>query len=109
MTEHYLSAEPTHSRWNRALPPRLTISPGDTVHFECVDSSGTQVHPGMTAAEFLRIDRDRIHALTGPIFVQGAEPGDVLQIDVLEIAHKGWGWSSIISGLGFLKDRFSGP
>jgi len=48
MTEHKLSNEPTHSRWNRALPPRLTIDSGDTVHFECVDSSGAQVRPGMT-------------------------------------------------------------
>jgi acetamidase/formamidase len=109
MAEHNLSAEPTHSRWNRALPPRLGISPGDTVHFECLDSSGAQVHPRMTLAEFLGIDRGRIHALTGPVFVQGAEPGDVLQVDVLEVRHKGWGWSSVIAGLGFLKERFSDP
>src|SRR6202035_4019228 len=59
--------------------------------------------------EYLKIDRDRIHALTGPIFVEGAEPGDVLQVDVLEVAHKGWGWTSVVSGLGFLKQRFSDP
>jgi acetamidase/formamidase len=109
MAEHFLSAEPTHSRWNRALQPRLTIIPGDTVHLECVDASGAQVRPGMSVAEFLTIDRGRIHALTGPVSVQGAEPGDVLQIDVLEVAHKGWGWSSVIAGLGFLKERFAEP
>jgi acetamidase/formamidase len=109
MAEFALSAEPIHSRWNRALEPRLHIVPGDTVHLECLDSSGAQVHPAMTAAEFLKVDRGRIHALTGPIFVEGSEPGDVLQIDVLEVAHKGWGWSSVIAGLGFLKDRFSQP
>ena len=109
MAEHILSAQPTHSRWNRAIPPRLTIAPGDTVHMECVDSSGAQVHPKMTLDGFLKIDRGLIHALTGPIFVEGAEPGDVLQIDVLEVAHKGWGWSSVIGGLGFLKQRFSSP
>jgi acetamidase/formamidase len=109
MADHVLSAEPTHSRWNRALPTRLRIAPGDTVHLECHDASGAQVQPGMTVAGFLGIDRGRIHALTGPIFVQGAEPGDVLQIDVLEVAHKGWGWSSVIAGLGFLKERFAEP
>jgi len=83
MADHNLSANPTHSRWNRALPPRLSIAPGDTVHFECLDASGAQVHPGMTLAEFLAIDRGRIHALTGPVFIEGAEPGDVLQIDVI--------------------------
>jgi acetamidase/formamidase len=109
MAEHSLSAEPTHSRWNRALSPRLRIASGDTVHLECVDSSGAQVHPAMTLPEYLKIDRNKIHALTGPIFIDGAGPGDVLEIDVLEVAHKGWGWTSVVSGLGFLKERFAQP
>jgi acetamidase/formamidase len=109
MAEHSLSAVPTHSRWNRALHPRLSIAPGDTVHMECVDSSGSQVHPGMTLLEYLKINRDLIHALTGPIFVEGAEPGDVLQVDVLEVEHKGWAWTSVVGGLGFLKQRFTDP
>jgi acetamidase/formamidase len=109
MSEFKLSAEPTHSRWNAALAPRLTIASGDVVEFECQDSSGAQVHPGMSVEEFQGIDRGRIHALTGPVAVVGAEPGDVLQIDVLEVQHKGWGWSSVIPGLGFLKQRFTEP
>lgn len=109
MAEHTLSAEPTHSRWNRTLKPRLHIASGDTVRMECVDSSGAQCHPSMTLAEYLKIDRDKIHALTGPIFVEGAEPGDVLQVDILDVAHKGWGWTSVVNGLGFLKQRFSEP
>jgi acetamidase/formamidase len=109
MATYTLSAEPTHSLWNAALPARLAIAPGDTVHFECQDSSGAQVHSGMTTVEFQGIDRGRIHALTGPVFIEGAEPGDVLQIDVLDVRHKGWGWSSVIPGLGFLKQRFSEP
>ncbi|HTX15328.1 MAG TPA: acetamidase/formamidase family protein [Candidatus Baltobacteraceae bacterium] len=109
MAEHKLLANPTHSVWNRALPPRLHIQPGDTVHMECLDSSGAQVHPKMTLSEYLAIDRNRIHALTGPIYVERAEPGDVLQVDVLKVAHRGWGWSSVIKGLGFLKERFNEP
>jgi len=109
MAEHKLSAEPTHSRWNADLPPRLTIDSGDTVHFECQDSSGAQVHPAMTVGEFQNIDRGRIHALTGPVAIHGASIGDVLQIEVLEVRHKGWGWSSVIPGLGFLKERFAEP
>ncbi len=109
MAEHTLSALPTHSRWNADLPPRLTIAPGDTVHFECQDASGAQVHPGMTVDDFQSIDRGRIHALTGPVAIHGAQPGDVLQIDILDVTHKGWGWSSVIPGLGFLKQRFTEP
>lgn len=106
---HQLQAEPTHSVWDRNLAPRLHIASGDIVEVHCVDASGGQVHPGMTASEYLAIDRTRIHALTGPIWVDGADPGDVLQIDVMETHHFGWGWSSVIEGLGFLKDRFCEP
>jgi acetamidase/formamidase len=109
MRQHKLSAAPTHSVWDRSLTPRLHIDPGDEVYFECVDSSGVQVRPGMAVEDYLAIDRTRIHALTGPVYVNGAEPGDVLEIDVLEIQHHGWGWSSVVEGLGFLKDRFREP
>jgi acetamidase/formamidase len=60
----------------------------------------------MSAEEFLSIDRTRIHSLTGPIAINGAEPGDVLEVEVLETRHHGWGWSSVTPGLGFLKERF---
>ena len=109
MTTHALCAEPTHSRWDRSLAPRLSIEPGDEVQIECLDASGAQVRPGMTTQQFRLIDRTRIHALTGPIWIGGAEPGDVLEIEVLATRHSGWGWSSVVEGLGFLKDRFRDP
>jgi acetamidase/formamidase len=109
MAEHRLTAEPTHSRWNRAIPPRLTIANGDTVHMSCLDASGGQVQPGSSVEDFLAIDRGRIHALTGPIRIDGAQPGDVLEIQVLEVRHLGWGWTSVIQGLGFLKEQFTEP
>ena len=109
MSEHTLAAEPTHSVWDRSLEPRLRIEPGDEVQIECVDASGGQVQPEMTTEEYLKIDRTRIHALTGPIWIEGAEPGDVLEIDVLFTRHAGWGWSSVVEGLGFLKERFREP
>ena len=109
MAEHHLSAEPTHSRWNRALAPRLTIAPGDTVYMSCTDASGGQVRPGLSLEDYLTIDRGRIHALTGPIAIEGAEPGDVLEVRVLAVEHRGWGWTSVIPGLGFLKEQFNQP
>lgn len=109
MREHILSAEPTHSVWDRSLGPRLRVGSGDEVQIECTDASGGQVKPGMTTAEYLQIDRTKIHALTGPIWMEGAEPGDVLQVDVLSTRHAGWGWTSVIEGLGFLKERFHEP
>ncbi|MGA2806494.1 MAG: acetamidase/formamidase family protein [Terracidiphilus sp.] len=109
MKELTLSARPTHSVWDRSLEPRVCIKPGVELLIECLDASGGQVRPGMSVDEFAGIDRARIHALTGPIWVEGAAPGDVLQIDVLSTRHGGWGWTSVVPGLGFLKDRFQKP
>ena len=67
------------------------------------------MYPAMTTAQYLAIDRTRIHALSGPVWIEGAEPGDDLEVDVLSTRHAGWGWSSVIEGLGFLKDRFREP
>ena len=107
MATHHLTADTTHSVWSRDLEPRLTIAAGDTVHLACHDATGDQITATSTLAEYLAIDRNRIHALTGPVFVEGAEPGDVLEIEILEVAHKGWGWTSTIPGLGFLDQRFT--
>lgn len=109
MKEHVLTAEPTHSVWDRSIEARLHIDAGDEVQITCVDASGRQVYAGMGTDEYLGIDRTRIHALTGPIWINRADAGDVLEIDVLSTRHHGWGWSSVVEGLGFLKKRFSDP
>ena len=64
---------------------------------------------GHDGGEFLTIDRTRIHALTGPIWIDGAEPGDVLADRSAGYAPQRLGWSSVIEGLGFLKERFREP
>ena len=103
---HYLDRSTTYNRWNRDYAFRQTIESGDRITLEMKDASDAQVKPGMTAAEFAKIDTTRIHALTGPIEIVGAEPGDSLQIDILGYEHEGWAWTSIIPGLGLLKDDF---
>lgn len=107
--EHLLGEEAIHHRWNAALPPALTISSGDTVHFRCRDSSDGQVTRQSRVEDFMRIDRERIHALTGPVQIEDAQPGDVLEVQILTVRHGGWGWSSIVPGLGFLDARFASP
>ena len=109
MAEHFLDENAVHCRWNAALPPALTVRSGDVVHFRCRDSSNSQVTAQSAVADFLRIDRERVHALSGPVSVEEAQPGDVLQIDVLDVRHQGWGWSSIVPGLGLLDERFRDP
>ncbi|MBV8098992.1 MAG: acetamidase/formamidase family protein [Verrucomicrobia bacterium] len=109
MSEHYLNTKSTHDRWNRDLAPEIEIEPGDVVKFDCFDSSGGQVNANSTVDDFVKIDRSKIHTLTGPVAIKGAKAGDTLRVHVVNIQHKGWGWSSITPGLGFLPNRFSDP
>jgi acetamidase/formamidase len=104
---HTLSAQPFVHRWNQATPPRLTVAPGDTVTFECADSSGGQVQPDWTSDDFkTRFDALKVHALTGPVIIDGARPGDKLEIKIEHYQHHGWAWTSLVPGLGLLEDDF---
>ena len=106
---HRIGPPHVHDRWNRHLNPCLEVESGDTVEFDCLDSSGGQVTPASTLEDYTRIDRGKIHTITGPVWVKGARPGDVLEVRVRRIEHHGWGWTSIVPGLGSLPERFPRP
>lgn len=104
---HTLSSAPLVHRWNNEIAPRLTVAPGDTVTFQCADSSGWQVKPDWTAADFkARFDPLQVHALTGPVAIEGAMPGDMLEIKIEAYQHHGFAWTSLIPGLGLLPEDF---
>ncbi len=109
MKTHSLDDSHVHTRWNRDLSPALEIESGDVVEMVLRDSSDGQVQPDWTTADLPKLDRLRIHALTGPILVKGAQPGHVLEVSLEAIAHRGWGWTSLIPGLGLLPERFPDP
>jgi acetamidase/formamidase len=104
---HAVDRSRTCNRWNRDYPPVLTIAPGDSVSLGLKDASDGQVRPGMSGPEFAAIDRTRIHALTGPVAVEGAQPGDALEIEIVGFAHEGWAWTSVTPGMGVLGDEFA--
>jgi acetamidase/formamidase len=104
---HSIDRSRTCNRWNRDYPPIHAIAPGDTISVQMKDSSDGQVRPGMPVAEFAAIDKTRIHALTGPIAVDGAGPGDALEMEIMDFVHEGWAWTSIMPGLGALGDEFA--
>lgn len=95
-----------HNRWNRDLPPVLAVDSGDTVVFETRNASDDQIVRESTTADFARLDRGRTHALTGPVFVRGAEPGDALEVRILDIRVEEWGYQMVAPGLGFLPEDF---
>jgi acetamidase/formamidase len=67
-----------HHGWDNSIAPALTIAPGESIHFECRDSSGGQFTPESTTADVPSLDVGKINPVTGPVVVDGAEPGDVL-------------------------------
>jgi acetamidase/formamidase len=107
--DHTLHRTLHHIGWNNANPPALRIAPGETVAFETVDSSGAQLSPGSTVADLARLDFTRVNPVTGPVHVDGAEPGDALRIRILDMTPSGWGWTANIPGFGLLADQFPDP
>jgi acetamidase/formamidase len=105
--EHGLTKDTFHTKWDKSLPPALEINPGDVVHFQCDEVTGGQVTPGCPSSVLGAIDLDRIYPLTGPVRINGAEPGDALSVELLELRTQGWAWTGILPGLGLLKEAFA--
>ena len=109
MTTHHLDTSKLHNFWDNTIPPRIHIKPGDTVVFETVEASVNQIAPDSTDADIGRLDFGRVNAVTGPVFMDGAEPGDGLVVEVLNLKHKGWGWNAVIPNFGLLGEEFPEP
>jgi len=109
MATHRLDDRSPHAFWDQSLPPRIEITPGDTVIFETLETSAGQVTPRSKSSALARLSFDPIHPLTGPVAVRGAEPGDALEVEIVRIRNKKWGWNGIIPGFGLLADDFKSP
>jgi len=107
MATHHLDDKTPHAFWDTTLPPRLTIAPGDTVVFETLEASANQITPESTDDDVAKLSFDPIHPLTGPVAIDGAQPGDTLEVEILDFQHKGWGWNAVLTGFGLLPDDFT--
>lgn len=107
--EHTLDKGKVHFKWDRRIPPAITIRSGDTVHCETAEVTNDQITPGCPAGILGALDFSQVYPLAGPIFIEGAKPGDVLEVDILRLEPLDWGWAGIIPGLGLLADTFTQP
>ncbi|MBT9258823.1 MAG: acetamidase/formamidase family protein [Clostridiales bacterium] len=107
--KHTIHRDHHHFGWDRSLPPVLEVEPGATVEFEVVDASGGQLNPSSTAEDVARIDFARVNPVTGPVYIKGARPGDVLEVEILDFGPLSWGWTASIPGFGLLADEFPQP
>lgn len=109
MTTHHLDDQQCHAFWDNTHPPRIHIAPGDTVIFETLEASAGQITPNATSGALATLSFDPIHPLTGPVFIDGAKPGDSIEVEILSLEHKGWGWNAVLPGFGLLADDFAAP
>jgi formamidase len=96
-----------HNRWHPDIPPVIEVEPGEEVVLETRDASDGQINPSMLASDLAQLDTKVTHALTGPVYIQGARPGDLLEIEYLDIIAQPNGWTRMRPGAGFLRDLFS--
>jgi len=104
--------DPVVNRWHPDVPPAATMEPGEKVRIECLDWTGGQLSNDDSANDIRDMELDPNHHLSGPFGVEGAEPGDMLVVDILDLGpfpdHE-WGYTGIFdqeNGGGFLTDHF---
>ena len=101
--------EKGHNRWHPDIPPVVEVDPDEEVVMQTRHAFDGQITPTTVASDLLGTDLGLVHPLTGPVFVKGAEPGDLLEVTIQRIEPAHWGFTSILPGFGFLRDVFTEP
>lgn len=109
MRSFHLTADQRHLVWDNSIAPALTVAAGDEISLELLDSSGNQVARGDDDGAVERLDMSEVNPCTGPVFVEGAEPGDELVVTILDIAVRDWAWTANIPNFGLLAADFPEP
>lgn len=109
-TIHSIKGTDSHFGWDNSIPPVLTVAPGATIALELNDASGGQLTKNSTPDTLSALDFARVNPVTGPVHIDGAEPGDAIAITFVAFeASADWGWTAIIPGFGLLSDEFPDP
>lgn len=103
---HTIHKHQHHFGWDNSIDPVLSVTPGQSIEIETIDSSGGQLSPDSTLADLSELSFDKVNPVTGPVFIEGAEPGDAVAISFLDFKPSGWGWTANIPGFGLLTDQF---
>jgi formamidase len=98
-----------HNRWHPDVVPILEVAPGEEVVLETRDASDGQIKPDMGVADLGHLDAKVAHPLTGPVYIKGVQPGDLLEIEYVDIMPQSVGWTRNRPGAGFLRDLFPEP
>jgi acetamidase/formamidase len=107
--KHTIHSNHQHLSWDKSRPPAMTIAPGDTVEFRDIDATSRQLTAKSTVEDIRNLDFSLINPIAGPVFVDGAVPGDALKVTLLGFEPSGWAWTAIVPGFGLLADDFPEP
>jgi formamidase len=98
-----------HNRYHPDIGPVAEVAEGEEIALETRDALDGQIRPGMADADLAGVNPGVVHPLTGPVFVKGAEPGDMLEIEFTDIIAQPVAFSCVVPGLGFLRDVMTEP
>jgi acetamidase/formamidase len=106
---HTIHDHSCHLGWNNSNAPVVHVKPGETIEFHTQDASGGQLTAKSTLADLVKLDFSKVNPVTGPVHIDGAQPGDAIKVTLLEFGASGWGWTANIPGFGLLADQFKEP
>lgn len=109
VAEYTLPTSAKHNKWSRTIQPVLSVPNGAVVEAFTEEATDAQLTQDSDIDDLANVSFDPIHPLTGPIYVEGARPGDVLAVTMHKIEIGNWGWSAIFPGFGYLADTFTDP
>ncbi|OIW26389.1 Acetamidase/Formamidase [Coniochaeta ligniaria NRRL 30616] len=101
-----------HNRWHPDIPFAGTIKNGETVKIECMDWTGGQIGNNDSADDIRNVDLTKVHYLSGPFEIEGAKPGDLLLVEIMDVQpfeDRPWGFTGIFdksNGGGFLDEMY---
>lgn len=107
--QHTLSKDQTHNKFSSTIAPVLQVKSGAVIEAYTEDASDEQLLAGASLEDLAKLSFDPIHPLTGPVYVEEAEVGDVLAITLHTVEVVDYGWNAITPGFGFLADEFTEP
>ena len=107
----HLSEQPDkgHNRWHPDIQPAVEVDEGEEVALETLDALDGYIGPHFTVEDLPSVQFGAVHPLTGPVFVKGARPGDLLEVEFVDILPQPRAFSGIFPGLGFLRDVMTTP
>lgn len=98
-----------HLAWDHSITPVASLPSGETISFDLLDASCGQIVEESTIETLRALDFSRVDQVNGPIYVEGAQPGDTLEVEFVDLQPSTWGWTAVIPGFGLLAGEFPEP